>query len=380
MRVPGLRALKHTAKLHYMNARGWRSDRKIVVMESDDWGAVRMASREARSKLQDFGLDLAKCHYTSLDALESEKDLSALFEVLTSVRNVRGQHPKMTANVLVANPDFDKIKEADFQAYYLEYLPDTLAKYPEHAGVLDMWKEGVERKIFRPQLHGREHLNVARWMSALQSDSKDTRLAFDLGVFALSTTVTSEKRASYLAAFDPGAGGQSVDYRGILEDAAGTFERLLGYPSRSFIAPNYVWNEEVEAILHPLGIRYLQGGRVQQYPTPAGGKAPVAHYLGQRNKLGQIYLLRNCHFEPSSQPNKNWIDSCLREVEVAFRWKKPAVISTHRVNFIGFIEPSNRETNLQMFRKLLKQIVQRWPEVEFLSSDELGQAIENHEQ
>jgi hypothetical protein len=45
------------------------------------------------------------------------------------------------------------------------------------------------------------------------------------------------------------------------------------------------------------------------------------------------------------------------------------------VNFIGFIDPKNRERNLSLFASLLKEIVKRWPDAEFMSSDELGDCM-----
>src|SRR5690606_22010632 len=100
-------------------------------------------------------------------------------------------------------------------------------------------------------------------------------------------------------------------------------------------------------------------------------------FQGQQNDLGQYYLVRNARFEPSSNPNKDWINSCLKEIETAFFWKKPAIIETHRVNFIGFLNPKNRDGNLKLFNQLLKEIIKRWPDVEFKASDELGNLIKN---
>mgnify|MGYP000999890125 CR=1 FL=1 len=34
-----------------INIPGWRTNRKIVVIESDDWGSVRMRSREVYDRL-----------------------------------------------------------------------------------------------------------------------------------------------------------------------------------------------------------------------------------------------------------------------------------------------------------------------------------------
>lgn len=54
---------------------------------------------------------------------------------------------------------------------------------------------------------------------------------------------------------------------------------------------------------------------------------------------------------------------------------KAAVISSHRLNFIGNIDIQNRDRNLILFQKLLNEIVKKWPDVEFISSDELGKNI-----
>jgi hypothetical protein len=32
---------------YYINLRGWKTKRKIVVIESDDWGSIRMPSPES---------------------------------------------------------------------------------------------------------------------------------------------------------------------------------------------------------------------------------------------------------------------------------------------------------------------------------------------
>ena len=96
---------------------------------------------------------------------------------------------------------------------------------------------------------------------------------------------------------------------------------------------------------------------------------------GQRNSLGQIYWRRNCTFEPSRDHNYDWVVSCLDEMKIAFKWGKPAVINSHRVNFIGSIFPENREKSLKALRKLIRSALSIWPDIEFMSSDALGDMI-----
>jgi hypothetical protein len=101
----------------------------------------------------------------------------------------------------------------------------------------------------------------------------------------------------------------------------------------------------------------------------------IFHYIGQSNNLDQFYLVRNAEFEPSQNPDFDYINDCLSQIEIAFKLGKPAIIGTHRLNFIGFINPENSRRNLSLFKELLNKIVKRWPDVEFMTSDQLGDLI-----
>lgn len=91
---------------HLVNYKGWQTTRKIIVIESDDWGSIRMPSKEIYDNLLKSGIRVDRCPYNRYDSLASEEDLSALFDVLTSFRDMNGNHPVITANTVVANPDF----------------------------------------------------------------------------------------------------------------------------------------------------------------------------------------------------------------------------------------------------------------------------------
>ena len=65
------------------NIPGWRTKRHIIVIESDDWGSIRMSSKEAFRKLKQARIDVDKNHYNTNDALESNEDLEMLMEVLS---------------------------------------------------------------------------------------------------------------------------------------------------------------------------------------------------------------------------------------------------------------------------------------------------------
>ena len=123
------------------NRGGKRVNEKLIIIESDDWGAIRTPSVRALSAFRDKGFTLSNNIY-NVDALESRTDLEFLFEVLGSVRGSDNKPAKFTANAVMANPDFDKIKASAYQQYFYEKLAVTFGRYPEHKNNLELWKEG----------------------------------------------------------------------------------------------------------------------------------------------------------------------------------------------------------------------------------------------
>ncbi len=84
---------------------------------------------------------------------------------------------------------------------------------------------------------------------------------------------------------------------------------------------------------------------------------------------------RNCNFEPYKD-NTNEIEKCLSEIDIAFRWGKPAVISSHRINFTSRIDKNHRDKCLNQLDNLFKRIIKKYPEVEFLNSAQLAEIIQ----
>ncbi|NEW85324.1 MAG: hypothetical protein GZ094_23580 [Mariniphaga sp.] len=370
--------LKQKITHNFLNIQGWHTNRKIVVIESDDWGSIRMPSKEVYNSLVKAGINIKDDPYNKYDSLASEEDLAFLFEVLSSFKDKNGNSPVITANCVVANPDFEKIKASGYGEYHYELVTDTLKRYPCHADSFNLWKEGNSNKIFHPQFHGREHVHVERWLTMLQKNNKSIKIAFDLGLFGLVSPHESEIENNCMVALDYETIQQKDLQAQSIIDGLNIFEQLFSYRSKSFIAPSYTWHSDLNQTLKQAGIDYLQGISYQDEPnTDNNINRRIFHYTGQKNKYGQSYLVRNCHFEPSQSQNSNNVDDCLHRMSIAFRWHKPAIISSHRLNFIGFIDPKNRDRNLPLLAELLKEILKRWPDVEFMSSDQLGELMEN---
>jgi hypothetical protein len=372
-------SIKQYITRNLINLPGWHTNRKIVVIESDDWGSIRMPSKETYDFLLKKGIRVDKCHYCKFDSLASEKDLSLLFEVLTSFKDINNNHPIITANSVLTNPDFDKIKQTNYQKYYYQIFTETLKGYPNHNKSFELWQEGINKKIFLPQYHGREHLNIKRWMYYLNSNSQETIWAFKQKVFGLSTNIVSENRKSYMAAYDLDNINEKRAHFDTIKEGILLFKEIFGYKPVSFIAPNYVWYSDLEKILFDNNILSIQGLFLHRDVLIKKGRFTLKfRYLGQKNKSGLFSLVRNAFFEPSEFVNKDWIDFCLSDIKTAFNWKKPAIICSHRVNFIGELDEKNRNNNLKLLFRLLSTILKKWPDAEFLSSADLTKLLGNN--
>lgn len=338
-----------------------------------------MPSKAAFKGLIAAGIPVDRCHYCRLDSLETEKDLSALFEVLDSVRDSNGGPCVVTANAVVANPDFEKIEDSGFSEYAYQRLDECYRNHEGCEGTLSAIKEGVESGWFCIQSHGREHVNVDRWLRYLRLKDDETRLAFQHGVYGVSTTISTVPRRSFLPAFDYDNAQQESTVNEIARDGLSMFTDLFGAHSESFIAPNYTWGKSLEKTLDESGVRYIQGLKIHRYCAAKGKKERRRlRYFGKESESGPIDLVRNAFFEPAENPNYGWIDHCLAGIQRAFQWRHPAVICTHRVNYMGSLVPQNRERNLKLLRSLLHDVKKHWPEVEFLTSVQLGKLIESH--
>lgn len=362
-------AVFYHATNYLMEHKSRRIDRKIVVFESDDWGSIRMPSMTVRESLIKKGVSIFDPNsYDLFDTLASNQDLERLIETLSSVKDKNGTPAKLTINCVTCNPDFEKIKESGFQAYFYEPFTETLKRYPHHDKSFQLWKEGIKARVFQPQFHGREHLNVQKWLRILRSGNQEMCKAFDYGMFSVRVN------GQYvLPAFDVENEEDRQYVEKVIKEGMMIFEELFGFRSKSIIAPCYHWDDYVEQCACILGVNYIQGGYIQKH-SPLYGGNKECHFLGEKNQYGQTYLTRNCSFEPSNI--KSWGgEYCLNQIARCFKAGRPAIVSCHRLNFIGDLVPANRENNLKDFANMLKSLVRFYPDVEFMSSDELAELL-----
>lgn len=365
-------------KDHFSNVPGWRTKRRIVVFESDDWGMQRMPSKTIYNQLLSKGYPIDKSIYNKYDSLESNDDLSALMEVLISVKDKFGNPAIFTINNVVANPDFEKIRANNFNEYFYENFTQTLNRSQRSDKVIQLYKEGIASNVFKPQFHSREHVHVYNWLSKLKSSDKVYLDAFDSGLFTINDLNGSSCKHECLDAMATYSEKDYLFIENMIVDGVRLFKEIWGFESDSVIAPCYTWSSSLEAVFKKCNIKYVQGARGQREPTSINEPFIIKrNYCGKRNRDGLIYLVRNVNFEQIENNKIDIVNKAIKQIETAFFWNKPAIISTHRVNYIGSNDETNRKKNLKLLKELLNKLTQKYTDIEFLSSDQLGKIISN---
>ncbi|MGY6522265.1 MAG: hypothetical protein ACXIUD_11070 [Mongoliitalea sp.] len=364
--------IRKTIAKNYVNFRGWQTNHKFVVVESDDWGSIRMPSLDIVESLK-TKYPLVNNKFTLLDGLEKTDDLIELFNLLKVHQDNNGNHPVITACCLVANPDFIKIQSNYFREYYYESIEQTYKAYGDKE-LLSLWlKEGILKNLLFPQFHGREHLNPQKWLNVLRSNNAMELEAFNSrALLGLSDSLTANKDL-YMAAFEASNEKEEVLVKEATVDGLNLFQEIFGFKSISFVPSQSKQFERISETLVDNGVRFSQAG--QHFISLGNGKFKKNdRFWGDKDKYGITYWRRNCNFEPY-RGDKKAIDNCLSEIEIAFRWGKPAVISSHRINFTSRIDKDHRDRCLEQFDSLFFNILRKWPEVQFISSAQLAEIM-----
>jgi len=371
-------ALKYNLILNLKNIPGPTTHKKIVVLECDDYGGIRMPSVEVLKKLINEGVTVNQSRYNLLDTLEDKDDLEQLFETLHSVKDKNGGHAVMSPFVNVANPDFDKIKANGYTQYFYEPFTTTLQKYNRHPDTMKVWGQGMDSGVFSPEFHGREHIAVQPWLQKLQEGNQSLLKAFNDGFVAVNNIDgLQQDLQEFRPEFHFTNETQKAFLHTSIKEGVKLFEQLFGYTPTSFTPSNSVFHPDFEKTVFETGVPFLVVAHKNPTPSIDGQLTFTNYSYRQKIKKNQLnFYIRNCAFEPNDE-SYNSIETTLRQITAAFRWHKPAIISTHRVNFIGGMNKKNREDGLKELQVLLKAILNRWPDAEFMSTANMLKELKN---
>jgi hypothetical protein len=363
--------LKEYISYNLQSSFGQPINHKFIIIESDDWGSIRMPSRKIFNKLVVAGLPIENDVFNKYDNLASKDDLCCLLDVLSKFKDHAGNNPVFTVNVVTGNPDFKRIRDSKYTHYFIEPFYDTIEK--QQPGALNLWEEALNKKFFLPQFHGRDHVNIDRWLNALRSNDSYTHLAFNSEVYGIAPS--SDSSEYYMAALDYPSDTKNNYLQECLNQGLDIFREYFKFLPLSFIPPCYICSLDVINYLDKKGVKGLQGKVFHFLPIKTkNGKRKYKKMFrvsGYHKTSNRVNLVRNVFFEPCSDQHFDFVSNALKRIETAFSWKKPAIISTHRVNYIGSIEPKNRQNSLNKLDLLLRGIIKQWPDVEFISSHDL---------
>lgn len=313
-----------------------------ILLESDDWGPG--------------------------GAFHIER-LNDLLNTLKQYRDPQGRCAVLTANMVLAVPDIEKM-QADTKHYHRLLLDQG---FPE---LTRAFQSAAKDGAFVPQLHGMEHLNGDALAHLRNIADPRTDQAFSQTGWWDWESLDSPLQGHYVD-------GSSLPTRPIdrtqastlIKMAAEYFERLFGKASYSTVAPCYLWSSEIENLWSEHGIKSIQTAGYRCTHRESNG-----HYYqdkplirpGENSGNGQIYLTRNVMFEPTD--GRTNADTAWQESRTAIAQALPVTISTHRYNFTRS-QPEHHDS-LTELRSLLTKLT-TLSEARFLSSPELAQAIAN---
>lgn len=354
---------------------GYQTERRIIVFESDDWGAVRVPGEDALNEFKTVFPDRKLDHYQSFDGLEKIRDIETLSGVLHRFAGSFSYgNPVFTLNFATANPCFDECVPGDAAHAHYEFEPIdvTYRAYGEGDAVLDYVRQGREKTLLHPQLHGREHLNATMWLAASGVDP-----AVD---YARNLRMVGMDTAFYCNIDALNSNNRLIDGEGYLRDASALFTSLFGFASKSFIPPCYVADRASENILADIGVETIQSSTMRNIPKRDGSYSKRISAFGRFGSRGLCRLVRNVQFEPArSFFNGEGIDACvtgaLDGVKTAFDRRQPAVVCTHRVNYSSRVEGAHCDYSFAALDEFLRRLSILYPDSEFMTSDQLGSLI-----
>jgi hypothetical protein len=276
-----------------------------------------------------------------------------------------------------SNPDFKKIKTSNFKQFYQESFLQTLEKRNDGQQILDLYKEGLGKDLIEVAFHGREHLNVNLWMKDLQKGDKIAHIGFENKTWGFSKSYMPTYKKSYRSTFEIKSNNELDGLKVNINEGVTILNKTFNQQTSYFLPPNGPYHLSLNQTLVDNGIKYIGLAKLHSNPLESKWYQKKLFWLGKKTKEGLTVITRNVMFEPSSPKYQSWVEPALNQIEEAFKNNKPAVISTHRANYVSTLNPKNSHNGLHQLKTLLHQIKSKWPEVEFITSSELGNLMNN---
>ncbi|MGD0477866.1 MAG: hypothetical protein ABSB29_06845 [Nitrososphaerales archaeon] len=352
--------------------------RKIhgVVFESDDWGLCGEGKdRSTHERLASLGYDMySKAQRRSYtNTLETEEDLDRLYRTLMSFRDSIGRNPVFTANFVMTNPSFSQISASGFTRYHS--VPITLGfpgTWALRNSVVQAWHRGIKNKLIVPEYHGFSHFNYPRWLEGLRKGDKKL-----LDFFKEEMFTTSEQNptvSEYGVASVSGVEYDSFEqqYSSITKGMR-IFKSVFSSYPKSTIPPNDILNSLSLLAFARAGIGLVQSERRKitsilglNQPDPRTPIDALRRVLLQLTVITRMY--RNVRLEIGEQEETSALELSSR----VFALGSPAIVGTHRQNYVGGVDSKAVDQGVKRLEDFLAGLCED-PNLFFLTSSEASQ-------
>jgi hypothetical protein len=355
---------------------GWKTKKKIIVFESDDWGSFRFKNKEIRDKYIKTYDPKLWMHYN--DCFESYEDLQQLENTLKKFKDINNNHPSFTLLMNPANPDFRRIEKDNFNNYYYERFDETLSKREDGKQILDWYKSAIQNNLIEVGFHGREHLNVHSWMKDLKNSNEVTLDGFNNRIWGQGVLESMNNTSvRYRSTFQIKHHDELEKLKKSIEDGIEIINNLFNQKTTYFLAPDGPYHLSLNPTMVKSSIKYIGLRKLHRNPLDNKWYQNKYFWLGKKTKEGLRVITRNVIFEPNSPRYTDWLQHAMGEIEKAFKFNNPAVVCTHRANYVSGLNLDNRKNGLELLEALIEQILNQYPDVEFMTSSQLGDLITN---
>jgi hypothetical protein len=314
----------------------------VLIIESDDWGAGPLAQVDA---------------------------LTRLSTLLQRIRDRNGHPAVMTLGVVLEVPDGARIAATGCTEYHA--LPLTDARFD---GVRMAMQDGIRAGAFAPQLHGQCHYWPPAVLAVAQSDDKvrDWLIAPEP---AMTEVLPSPLQSRWVDASSlPSQKLSNESIQQAVAQEAEAYRAVFGNTLQVAVATTFVWNDAVESAWAQAGVEVvITPGRRATCRDAAGAPACLDAVMlsGERSSAGQTYLVRDGYFEPALGHQPQRLVDGLR---ARSRQRRACLVETHRFNFL-----QTGEASLAALEAGLNAALAAYPNVHFLSTLELGHAIQRRD-
>lgn len=325
--------------------------RPIVLLQSDDWGRVGMPDIDLIDQLQARGLLVGDSSWDYYGA-ESEDDLTNLSETLGSVRDCDGRPACMTANIVMANADLQRMRAEGFREFHAKPILEGFPTPWPQWDIVGAYHKLIARGVIYPALHGYTHFSPTVMLSACRDNGdlgRRARALVELNIPYLASLTPEFNFALLLRKSGREEFSPLATQRDWVQQGVELFSQSFGVAPTSTCAPGYRANLVTQRLWVERGIKVVQ--------TATKGSA---------NRKDEILEIpRNVFFEPAffAVPS-DCVAAALHEAEKAVAQGKMIVICTHSINYIEQ-HLNRRDTSLQALSLLLRELLLRWPNLRF---------------